>query len=84
VSRDAINAVSSVTIAVPFTTYRERRRIYPSHVVVHAPDGGLDVDSVALCSADCGKPGHASQRTQAERRLRFARWLFEQGKLTDS
>jgi mRNA interferase MazF len=48
VSRDAINASSPVVIVVPCTTYRPGRRLYPSHVLLHAPDGGLDVDSVAL------------------------------------
>lgn len=48
VSRDAINAVSTVVIVVPCTTYRAGRRLYPSQVVLRAPDGGLDVDSVAL------------------------------------
>ena len=48
VSRDAINAASPVVIAVPCTTYRPGRRLYPSQVLLHTPDGGLDVDSVAL------------------------------------
>jgi mRNA interferase MazF len=48
VSRDAINASSPVVLVVPCTTYRPGRRLYPSHVLLHAPDGGLDVDSVAL------------------------------------
>ncbi|MGQ9635630.1 MAG: type II toxin-antitoxin system PemK/MazF family toxin [Bryobacteraceae bacterium] len=48
VSRDAINLSSPVVNAVPCTTYREGRRIYPSHVLVKAPEGGLDVDSVIL------------------------------------
>lgn len=48
VSRDAINASSVVVIVVPCTTFRPGRRIYPSQVHLHAPDGGLDVDSVAL------------------------------------
>lgn len=48
VSRDAINAASPVIIVVPCTTYRAGRRLYPSHVLLRAPDGGLDVDSVAL------------------------------------
>ena len=30
------------------TTYRAGRRLYPSHVLVRSPDGGLTVDSVAL------------------------------------
>lgn len=48
VSRDAINAASTVILAVPCTTYRGGRRLYPSQVLLYAPDGGLDVDSVAL------------------------------------
>ncbi len=48
VSRDAINAASNVVIAVPCTTYRENRRIYPSQVFLRAPEGGLRVDSIAL------------------------------------
>ena len=48
VSRDAINAVSPVILAVPCTTYRSGRRLYPSQVLLHAPDGGLTADSVAL------------------------------------
>ncbi len=48
VSRDAINATSSAVIAVPCTTYRPGRRIYPSQVILHAPNGGLTTDSIAL------------------------------------
>lgn len=48
VSRDAINAFSSVVIVVPCTTYRPQQRIYPSQVLTQAPDGGLIADSVAL------------------------------------
>jgi mRNA interferase MazF len=49
VSRDAINLNSNVVVAIPCTTYRPGRRIYPSQVLLHAGDGGLAVDSVALC-----------------------------------
>jgi mRNA interferase MazF len=49
VSRDAINASSSVVIGVPCTTFRSGRRLYPSQVLLRAPDGGLDADSIALC-----------------------------------
>ncbi len=49
VSRDAINAASTVVICVPCTTYRQGRRLFPSQVFVRAPEGGLSVDSVALC-----------------------------------
>jgi mRNA-degrading endonuclease toxin of MazEF toxin-antitoxin module len=48
ISRDAINEFSPVVSAAPCTTYREGRRIYPSQVLVKAPEGGLDADSVVL------------------------------------
>ena len=48
VSRDAINATSRVVLAVPCTTYRPERRIYPSQILISAPNGGLDGDLVAL------------------------------------
>ena len=48
VSRDAINDNSPVVIAVPCATYRPGRRLYPSHVLLRAPEGGLAADSVAL------------------------------------
>src|ERR1022692_3403309 len=48
VSRDAINESSPIVSAAPCTTYREGRRIYPSQVLVKAPEGGLDADSVIL------------------------------------
>ena len=48
VSRDAINASSGIVIAVPCTTLRPGRRVYPSQTILRAGDGGLDVDSVAL------------------------------------
>jgi len=48
VSRDAINDSSPIVSAAPCTTYREGRRIYPSQMLVKAPEGGLDVDSVVL------------------------------------
>ncbi len=47
--RDSINAVYSVVIAVPCTTFRSGRRVYPSQAVLRAGEGGLTVDSVALC-----------------------------------
>jgi mRNA interferase MazF len=48
VSRDAINTSSSVVLAVPCTTYRIGKRIYPSQVLIIAPDGGLERDSLAM------------------------------------
>jgi mRNA interferase MazF len=48
VSRDAINESSPVVSAAPCTTYREGRHVYPSQVLVKAPEGGLEADSVVL------------------------------------
>jgi mRNA interferase MazF len=48
VSREAINVSSPLVIAVPCTTYRVRRRVYPSQVLIIAPDGGLERDTIAL------------------------------------
>lgn len=47
VSRDAINRFSPVVVVVPLTTYRGQA-LYPSDVLVRAPEGGLSRDSVAL------------------------------------
>jgi mRNA interferase MazF len=49
VSRDALNAVSTVVIVVPVTGRENKRRIYPSQLEIKARDGGLSKDSVALC-----------------------------------
>lgn len=49
VSRDAINRSSTVVVVVPITERENKRRLYPSHVVVSPPEGGLDVESVILC-----------------------------------
>jgi mRNA interferase MazF len=48
VSRDAINRASPVVIVVPCTTWSARRRVYPSQIVIRAPEGGLRADSIAL------------------------------------
>ena len=48
VSRDAINSSSPVVVVVPCTTFQKGKRIYPSQVLLRAPEGGLNVDSVAL------------------------------------
>lgn len=47
ISREGINLASTVVLAVPCTTYRGRH-IYPTQILLHAPDGGLTADSVAL------------------------------------
>jgi mRNA interferase MazF len=48
VSRDAINAYSPVVLAVPCTTYQSEKRVYPTQVLIQAPDGGLTRDSIAM------------------------------------
>lgn len=48
VSRDAINRSSPVVIVVPCTSWTAGRRLYPSQVLIEAPDGGLEADSIAL------------------------------------
>jgi mRNA interferase MazF len=48
VSRDAINAYSPVVLAAPCTTYQANRRVYPTQVLVIAPDGGLSNDSILM------------------------------------
>ncbi|MEC4817897.1 MAG: type II toxin-antitoxin system PemK/MazF family toxin [Scytonema sp. PMC 1069.18] len=48
VSRDIINAYSPVVLAIPCTTYQSGKRVYPTQVLIQAPDGGLIQDSVAM------------------------------------
>jgi mRNA interferase MazF len=48
VSRDAINTHSPVVLAIPCTTYRENRRVYPTQVLVVSPEGGLSQDKDRL------------------------------------
>lgn len=49
VSRNAINQFSSVVIVVPCTDAANKKRTYPSHVRFQAGDGGLTMNSVAMC-----------------------------------
>ncbi|MFW9258027.1 type II toxin-antitoxin system PemK/MazF family toxin [Nostoc sp. CALU 546] len=48
VSRGVINVASPVVLAVPCTTYRSSKRIYPTQVLIQAPNGGLTHDSLAM------------------------------------
>ena len=48
VTRDAINRNSRLVVVVPCTTHRADRRVFPSQVLLTAPDGGLNRDSVAM------------------------------------
>jgi mRNA interferase MazF len=48
VSRDAINQYSPVVVVCPITQSARVTRQYPNNVLVRAPEGGLEVDSVIL------------------------------------
>lgn len=48
VSRDAINRYSPVIVICPLTSATNVQRLYPSDVLVTAPEGGLRNDSVVL------------------------------------
>lgn len=48
VSRNALHDALPIVIAVPCTTQRPGRRLYPSHVLIRAPEAGLDADSIVL------------------------------------
>jgi mRNA interferase MazF len=48
VSRDVINVYSPVVLAVPCTTYRPQKSIYPTQVLIQSPNGGLNKDSLAM------------------------------------
>ncbi len=48
VSRDVINAYSPVVLTVPCTTIQPGKRVYPTQVLIQAPDGGLTNDSIAM------------------------------------
>jgi mRNA interferase MazF len=48
VSRDAILRSSTVASITRLTTFHHNRKLYPSHVLIRAPEGGLTADSVAL------------------------------------
>ncbi len=48
VSRNAINLHSPVVVICPLTKAINVTRLYPSDVLIRAPEGGLVVDSVVL------------------------------------
>ena len=70
VSRDAINAEVARVIGVPCSRYRQGFVIYPSRVLIRAPDGGLSADSVAMA--------------EQLRVLSFSRLLRHRGRLSDA
>ena len=70
VSRDVLNEVLDTVVIVPLTTLREGRSAYPNQAVVRAPEGGLGVDSIALCE---------QVRTISRRRLLRSRGVLSAG-----
>jgi len=48
VSRNTINRYSPVVVICPLTSAHHLHRLYPSDVLVKAPEGGVRVDSVLL------------------------------------
>lgn len=48
VSRDVINLYSPVVLAVPCTTYRPRKRVFPTQVLIKKSLSGLSRDSIAM------------------------------------
>ncbi len=50
VTRDAINAYSPVVLAVPCTTYKTGKRVYPTQVLIQASNSGLTSDSIAMAA----------------------------------
>lgn len=48
VSRDIINTNSPVVLAVPCTTHRSQKKIYPTQVLISAGEAGFSNDSIAM------------------------------------
>ena len=49
VSRDTLNSVLRTVTIVSCTTARPTKLRFPTRPLVHAPDGGLTVDSLVSC-----------------------------------
>ena len=49
VSRDALNKFSPVVVVCSITEAANKKKIYPSHVLVTAGTSGLTLDSVVVC-----------------------------------
>lgn len=64
VSRDAMNRYSPILVVVPVTDRANKARIYPSHVILKAGEGGLAIESVAL-----GEQVRAISKTRLIRRI---------------
>jgi mRNA interferase MazF len=46
---DVIAAAIELVAALPITTMKKGRRVYPTEVLLRAEPGGLDADSLVLC-----------------------------------
>lgn len=49
VSRDALNRNSPIVVVVPLTDRKNKGTLYPSHAEIKCGEGGVAMDSVALC-----------------------------------
>ena len=72
VSRDDINAYSPVVLAVPCTTYQNNKKIYPTQVLIKAPEAGLSNDSIVMAD---------QVRVLSKQRLLRLRGILEQESL---
>ena len=70
VSRDAISRASPVVIVVPLAAY-SGQTLYPSDVLIRAPEGGIARDSVAM-----------GLLMRAVDRDRLGRWVGQVGRET--
>jgi mRNA interferase MazF len=49
VSRDALNKYSPVVCICPITDAANKKRVYPSHVVIPAGVAGQTIDGIVVC-----------------------------------
>ena len=68
VSRDSLNKYSAVVCICPITDAANKKRIYPSHVLIPVGVGGQTLDGIVLCE---------QVRTISKTRLREQKGKFE-------
>jgi mRNA interferase MazF len=73
VSRDSLNKYSSVVCICPITDAENKKRIYPSHVLIPVGVGGQTIDGIVLCE---------QVRTISKARLREHKGKFEKDVMT--
>jgi len=73
VSRDSLNKYSSVVCICPITDAENKKRTYPSHVLVPAGVGGQTIDGIILCE---------QVRTINKTRLRELKGKLDKGIIT--